>query len=58
MIMKKRGWLILISLLLLLSGCNTKKSVEAEKGEKPVQEEQQTKTTTTEGESPMYPKSG
>ncbi len=55
MIMEKRGSLLLISLLILLAGCGENKSVEPEKVEKPVEETQQQTTTTTEGESPMYP---
>ena len=53
--MKKRGWLLLISLFVLLAGCGTKESVETEKTEKPTEETQETTTTTTEGESAMYP---
>ena len=51
--MKKRGWLLLISVIVLLAGCGTKKN-EEEKKEKPIEESQQT-TTETKGESAMYP---
>lgn len=53
MIMKKRGWLLLISLIVLLAGCGTKKN-EEEKTEKPIEETKPT-TTETKGESAMYP---
>ena len=52
--MKKRGWLLLLCLMILLAGCGSKKSVESEKNEEPNEETKET-TTTTEGESPMYP---
>lgn len=52
--MKKREWLLFISLIVLLAGCGTKKEVEAEKSEKSIEETQQTKTNT-KGESAMYP---
>jgi len=51
--MKKREWLLLISFFVLLAGCGTKESVEAEKIEKTNEETQQT-TTKTEGEIAMY----
>ncbi|MGB3260176.1 peptidylprolyl isomerase [Paenisporosarcina sp.] len=53
--MKKRGWLLLISLFVLLAGCGTKESVEKEETEKSTEETKETTTTTTEGESAMYP---
>ena len=52
MIMEKRGWLLLISLIFLLAGCGTKESVDEEQAEKPSEE---TKQTVTKGENAMYP---
>ncbi len=52
--MKKRGWLLLFSLFILLAGCGTKKSVEEEKVEKPIDETHQT-IPENKGEIAMYP---
>lgn len=53
--MEKRGWLLLISLFVLLAGCGTKESAETKKTEKPTEETQESTTTTSKGESAMYP---
>lgn len=47
-------WLLVICLCALLAGCGTKKSVEAEKVEKPIEEPEQT-SIINGGESAMYP---
>lgn len=52
MIMENRGWLLLFSLIFLLAGCGTKDSVDEEQADKSSEE---TKQTTTKGESAMYP---
>ena len=53
--MKKRGWLLLAILIFVLAGCGSKKVIEADKTEKSAEQETQQTTTTSEGESPMYP---